>query len=358
MIPFSHSDECVALMESASRMIADHYAEPSAADASLSSDSQRWQEFADLGWTAIIVGEQQGGLDGGPSMLSALAEALGPGVINEPLLSQCALSGYLMNALAGQGLAGALERWMSGELIVGLAAITRVEGPRIAADAVTLSDQGDAFRLNTARLRVVAGGSCNAWLVGVNTDSGAPALAWVDGGKTGVDVQPVPLIDGREASEVTFSNVPIEQTDVIPLDAAATDALGCAWLLHDLVLAAESLGIARRLVEITHEYLLTREQFGQTLADFQVLQHRLVDMQLVVVRFESLLVLARLKVDELGLTDAAPFIRQVATAIQTLGRDVGREAVQLHGGIGMTDELIVGRYLKRLTANELLVSLG
>lgn len=358
MMRFSHSDECLALIESAARFVNDHYSSPEFGnEPDATFNAARWREFAEFGWLAIIVDEQAGGLSGGPAMLSALAQAMGPGAIPEPLLSQCALGGYMLNALGNATKGQNLDAWLSGDSIVGFAHFEARNDRRTAPSALStaVSGCGGEYRLNGAKTTVLDGGAGDVYLVSAATSDGSAVLVLVDKDRPGLEATVHPLFDGRQVSELSFTEVTLEATDIITLDGGRDAIIDEALLLHDFALAAESLGIAHSLVDITHDYLLTREQFGTTLADFQALQHRLVDMQLSIVRFDSLLVLARLKIEELGLIGATRFIRAVAEGIANLGRNIGREAVQLHGGIGMTDELVVGRYLKRLTANELLV---
>ncbi|HSG65462.1 MAG TPA: acyl-CoA dehydrogenase family protein, partial [Gammaproteobacteria bacterium] len=158
--------------------------------------------------------------------------------------------------------------------------------------------------------------------------------------------------DGRVFADIAFDDVMVESD--ARLDCDARQVLEEAETLYALLLAAESLGILQTLVPMSTRYLAERRQFGRPLIEFQVLQHRLADMHIASVRAESAHLLARFKCDELGLVAARAHVAIAKAMVGQCGREVGQQAVQLHGGIGMTEDLVVGHYLKRLTANELL----
>jgi len=155
-------------------------------------------------------------------------------------------------------------------------------------------------------------------------------------------------------ADLEFKDVEVRAEHHLQFNAPLLTLIDQAQGVHAWLLASESLGLARSLLSTTHHYLAQRQQFGVKLTELQVLQHRLVDMQLALTRLESQIELARFKVDELGIAAAAVFFAAAKTQAARAGRYIAKQAIQLHGAIGMTDELSVGRDFKRLTANELL----
>ncbi len=340
------SPECVALVDSAERMVRERYdyASLRAVLASAEGYSRaRWHEFAELGWLAVPLAEADGGLGLAPSVASALMAALGPAAMSEPLPSQLALGGYLLGrARPTPRREAVLARWLAGESLLAL-----VEP---AAGVVATAPHGDAV-LDGHAGAVLDAGRAEVFIVGVRQEDGAPAYFLVDADTAGLARQARRGADGRDFADVELRGVRVAASARLELAAAARDdASGYLALL----LASESLGIMHALVRLTAEHLAQREQFGRKLIDFQELQHRVVDMQLETVRAESMLEIARHHCDDGGLGAGAAMISAALYQAARSGRRVAEEAVQLHGAIGMTDELVVGHYLKRIISNAII----
>ncbi|MEQ8230194.1 MAG: acyl-CoA dehydrogenase [Gammaproteobacteria bacterium] len=342
------SPECAALVESALRVVRDHYDYPSlrgvlASEAGWSAD--RWREFAALGWLAAPLAEEAGGLGLPPSVASALMTALGAAAMSEPLPGQLAFGAGLVGAApATPARDMLLERWLAGAALVAL----------VSADSespIGVRTDGPGLRLDGHAGAVPDGGIADVFVVEAADPAGDRACFLVAADAPGVTRHVHRAADGRSFADVVFDGVRPGDDARLALDGAA---MARAHTLHALLLAAETLGIMRALVGLTARYLDQREQFGRKLIEFQVLQHRLVDMQLETVRSESMLAVAEHACDVQGFSAAAPLVSAAYYQSARSGRRVAEEAVQLHGAIGMTDELVVGHYLKRIVANGLI----
>ncbi|MGR8920219.1 MAG: acyl-CoA dehydrogenase family protein [Gammaproteobacteria bacterium] len=339
-----------ALVESAERYVRDHY--DTSAAGSRGASRERWLEMAGLGWLGIAVPEEAGGLGLGHALSSALVEALAPGVMPEPVAAQLAVGSLLAAATPAPARDAVLAPWLAGELIVSLAHREQHGAmPCGGAPSARLEPAGAGWRLGGRKTAVLDAAVADAFLVSAFAGD-AIRLACVPREADGVTLHVEPSFDGRSVGDLVLDEVTVDAGACLEVEAAALDE---AVLVHGLLLAAEDLGLARALLGLTHDYLVTREQFGTRLADLQLLQHRLVDMHMAVTRLESQLEIARFKAAELGVAAAAPFIAAARAQAGSVAREVGQEAVQLHGAIGVTDELVVGHYYKRITANDLVL---
>jgi alkylation response protein AidB-like acyl-CoA dehydrogenase len=302
--------------------------------------------LAGLGLTALYVGEDQGGMGMGPVEAMVAMEELGRGIVLEPIAQTLIASGIL-GAYAPPALQSAwLPRIAAGEALVVLAHQERAARYRLDVCATQAQQNGAAWSLTGAKSLVPAGDQADAFLVPA-TAGGKIALFLVERQAQGVSTRGYGTQDGSRAAEVTFQN------------AAATlvTAEGLAALEHavDIGIAAqcaEAVGVMDKTLEITAEYLNTRKQFGVLIGSFQALRHRIADMKMQLELARSMSYYASLKLN----APADERRRALARAKVQLGqsmRFVGQQAVQLHGGIGVTDEYIVGHYFKRLTQMEM-----
>lgn len=341
--------ETQALADSARKVLADLYPDQSPQQ----SVARHWPLFAELGWLGACLPEAVGGSGLPLSAWSVLAETLAPALMVEPLLGQLALTGYVLSrADADVARDALLTRWLAGEIRPALVSATpAVPQPERARDSFHCEGAGSDSVLHGQHLGVADVAGCDGLLIPAH-DAAGTALFLLSAESPGVRLADHAAIDGRMHWDVELraarwqSRLSCKETST----GALTDA---AWL-HALLLASESVGLMRELARRTQQYLLQREQFGRKLIEFQALQHRLVDMLLQVTRVEGLLEVARLQVDVAGLASAAPYIAAAKAGVGEESRRLGREAVQLHGAIGVTDELVIGHMLKRLVSNELL----
>lgn len=284
-------------------------------------DRARWKALAELGLIGVAAAEADGGMAGSLADCAVIAQALGEGLASEPWL-EC---GYLpARLLAGRAELGAV---LGGERIAALAFAE--PGRRYRLDAQLVRAEGGALR--GTKTFVPCGGAADLFLV-TAASGAATALFAVTANAPGVTVRPYPAADGSIAAELVLDG------------AAHGDPLstGLAAVIDDarILAAAEMTGLAKRLLADTLEYVKTREQFGQPIGRFQVIQHRLVDCYAKVEAAQSALYRALL-VGDLPAVAVKGFVAEEAIW-------VGQQAVQLHGGMGMTDELAVGHALKRI----------
>ena len=354
------SPERAALADSAQRLVREHY-DPTVIAAAKRSDQgvnrERWMAFAELGWLGTAVSEDSGGLGLPLSLLNVLVEALGPAAMPEPLPGQVAIAGLLLDrARSSPQRDACLQRWLCGEILVSLAHHEH-RGQHCYQTPVTTSaeERAGSFRITGCKAAVLDGGVADCFLVSASCENGASTmLAVVPADAAGLGITRYPTFDGRTIADLDLQQVEVPRAARLDYTVVVNEVIDEALLFFAAQLAADSLGIVKALVRITHDHLIQREQFGVKLADLQVLQHRLVDMQMAITRLDSQLELARSKIDECGVAGATEFIAAAKIQAASVGRYVGQQAVQLHGAIGMTDELVVGHYFKRLTANELL----
>lgn len=310
-----------------------------------------WQQLAALGLTALPFPEDIGGLGGAISDVVAVAELFGEHLVIEPYLSSIVMAGNAM-ARANQAAAGAwLERIMSGEA---LAAFAHEEG-KGTADAARIAlparRSGEGYRLTGEKRHVLGAGEADVLVVTVRTD-GAPgepgglALMLVDPRQAGVTVTAFQTVDGRSAAHLRFDDVEVKPEAVLATEAAGV----IEAVVQDAIIAlsAEAVGAMGALIARTAEYAGTRKQFGVPIASFQAVAHRLADMKIAGAKARATLLYttALAEAGRAGQRDLTILKGQVGV----LGTAIGEAAVQTHGGIGMTDEMAIGHYLKRLLA--------
>lgn len=318
-------------------------------------DGQLWQDAVNLGWSAIAFPEELGGLAFGCMGLGPVFEAIGHNLSATPLLSSVVLGGSLLH------LAGTAEqqaRWLpgliAGGLRLALAVDERARHNPLGTGLKAMAD-GDGYRLDGDKYWVVDGQGADAFVIAARTggDAGEAAgisLFLLPADTLGLTVNPLPLIDSRNCARLQLRDVRLGR-------AALLGEEGQGWSVLDAVLdrgraclAAELLGIAEYLFQTTLEYLKTRVQFDAPIGSFQALQHRAARLfvDLALARSAVMAGLSALDDDSL---DAAQRGRLVSLAKWKAGDTalkVANEAVQMHGGIGVTDELDVGLYLKRV----------
>lgn len=309
-------------------------------------DRAAYGELAELGLTGLYVAEENGGMGMGPVEAMVVLEELGRGIVMEPLAQTLVASGVL-GAYGSEAVRGAwLSRLASGEALVVLAHQERKARWRLDACEAQASEAGGGWKVSGDKSVVPAGDQADAFLVPAKA-KGKIALFLVERNAQGVSTRGYPTLEGGRAAEVSLR------------DAAATLVTidGMTALEHavDIGIActcAEAVGVIDRTMQLTAEYLNTRKQFGVTLATFQALRHRMADMKMQQELARSISYYASLKLN----APADERRRAMARAKYQLGvsmRFVGQNSVQLHGGIGVTDEYVGSHYFRKLTQLEL-----
>lgn len=320
----------------------------------LGYDAQLWRDAVDLGWSAIPFPEEFGGLDFGCKGLGPIFESMGRNLSATPLLSSVVLGGSLLH-LAGNSAQQThwLQAVISGEQRLALAVDERSRhDPRHMA--LEAKAEGQGYRLHGEKLWVIDGLGADAYVVVARTsgqpgDSQGISLFLVPAGTPGLTVSGLSLIDSRNSARLQLNDVQLGGDALLGTLGEGWSALEIALDRGRTCLAAELLGMAEQLFETTLEYLKTRVQFDTPIGTFQVLQHRAAQMYIDLALSRSALMAALATLDDAS-HDARDRARLVSLAKWKAGDTaikVANEAVQMHGGIGVTDELDVGLYLKR-----------
>lgn len=353
---FDFTEEQQMVRDSIARFVQDDYDWDTrkaivASEKGLNPDN--WKLFAELGWLSIPFAEEHGGFGGNIVDLSVVMEELGKGLVVEPYFPTVVLFGGLI-ARAGSDAQRAewLPRVIGGDVLGGFAYVERQSRFALHDCLTTATRSGDGFVLNGEKVVVFNGEQANHLVVlartsGEQSDRAGLSLFIVDAGAAGIDKMNYPMMDGQRVANVTFKDV------ALPADALLGEegqALGLVEALVDeaiIALAAEAVGIMGVLNAKTLEYAKTREQFGVAIGSYQALQHRMVDTMMAYEQCKSLLfkALCEYKQDP---AMAAETIHALKVLIDRNGKHVFGEAIQIHGGMGMTDELDIGHYAKRL----------
>ncbi|MCE1192283.1 MAG: acyl-CoA dehydrogenase family protein [Acidovorax sp.] len=309
-------------------------------------DRAAWGELAELGLTALTVPEAHDGMGQGAVDAMVVMEELGRGIVLEPL-AQAFMASSVLSQFGAQDVQAAwLPKIASGEALVVLAQQERKARYRLDVCEAKAAPAQSGYALTAIKSIVPAGDKADAFIVPAQLD-GKIALFLVERTANGVTTQGYVTQDGSRAAEVQLSNAP---ATLITADGQA--ALELAVDVGIAALCAEAVGVMDKTAAVTFDYLNQRKQFGVPIASFQALRHRAADMKMQLELARSMSYYATLK---LG-APADERRRAIARAKVQLGqsmRFVGQQAVQMHGGIGVTDEYIVSHYFKKLTQLEM-----
>lgn len=354
---FSLTDDQRLLEESLGRFLRKEYDLPARRRRVASEEGfgrETWKTFADLGWLGIPFAEEDGGIGGGAVEVMVVMEAFGRALVVEPYLPTVLLAGQLIS----EGGPESMRRTILPAVIAGETLLAFAHGEPVSrfdlTDVATGARRTDiGFVLSGHKSLVLGGGAADRLIVSARTAGDRRSreglsLFLVDPREKGVTVGDYPTVDGHRAAEVTLTDA------IVPADALLGPEGGAAPLIEEAVdraviaLCAEAVGIMAAMHALTLDYLKGRSQFGVPIAKFQALQHRAVDMFTACEEARSMALLATLK------ADASPAERSRAASaakafIGRKARKLGQEAIQLHGGMGMTDEMTIGHLFKRLT---------
>ena len=351
---FSFTDEQQMLQETTRRFIANQYGFDQRARILESVEGwsrATWNAMADLGLLAVDMAEQDGGIGTGPFGTMLVAQAAGDGLMLEPLLSSAVLATRVISQL---GSSAQRERWLPALADGSLIAVLAHDEPDACIDVERIASKatrdGDGWRLSGHKTLVYHAPACALLLVSARDDDGSVRVFAIDADAPGVTREEFRTVDGQCAADITLNDVAVAadarlQGDSTQLQAALDYALA--------IYCAEALGSLDRALNATIDYSRSRVQFGAPIGSFQALQHRMADMLMQVEQSRSMVYRA-----VSGSLDSNPQQRRRAVSgakilIGKAARRVSQEAVQLHGGMGMTDELAVSHHVKRLLAFEL-----
>lgn len=359
---FNLSEEQRLLRDSVESFVADNYPFSARQDLICSQrgySDKHWQLFADMGWLGLPFEEQYGGFGGSAVDTAIVMEALGRALVLEPYLSTVVMGGTLV-AAAGSDVQKEtlIPRIVAGELTLAFAYLEPQSRFDPADIETSVEKTGDGFILNGRKCVVYQGPSAGMIIVSARSHGSSRAkegisLLILHQSLPGVSRQDFKTLDGQWASDFIFTNVSLEPSALLGVEGEALVAI--EHTLDQVVSAvcAEAVGAMVSANEITRDYIQLREQFGVPIGSFQVLQHRWVDMYM-----EAELAKSMSDVLAMRLRDAdedSP--RMVAATKIRVGKAalfVGQGAIQLHGGIGMTNECSIGHYYKRLMMIDIL----
>jgi acyl-CoA dehydrogenase len=311
-----------------------------------------WQGLNALGLLGAALPERLGGMGGALAEQMLIAQALGGALVPEPYSATAVMGAALLQALgdpvADPVVDGLLQGLAEGRVRLAVAAL-EPDGRTDLAQVQTRLHGADGAPCITGRKAVVRGAPwATHWLVSARDDAGQLRMGLVDPSTSGIQRRNLRLIDGTWSAELAFDSTPVQ---VLIGQGDAMLALQKAWDTATLVAGAEAVGVMQSLMQGTLTYMNQRKQFGQPLAAFQALQHRLADMYLALVQAAAA-VGACADVLKDSAEGRAERVSSAHVTVLRAARLVGQGAVQLHGGMGMTDELAVGHGFKRLTVIE------
>ena len=311
-------------------------------DSELGWSREMWQQYAELGLLGLTFDEQYGGAGMGPDELSIVMESFGRSLVLEPFVATVVLGGTLVSTVGTpEQKQDILPRVANGELLLAFAYAEAASRWSLSEIATTATRAGDGWTISGEKIAVAGGDSADQLVVSARTDDGV-GLFLVPAAD--VQRQTYPMQDGTRGADILFADAPAQ------LLGTSTDTLEAIESVVDLAtagLCAEAVGAMTRMLWMTVDYLKTRVQFGQPIAVFQALQFRAADMYVSLEQARSMALYARLALAGDNAGEKHQAVRAAKVQIDLSAEHVGQEAVQLHGGIGMTMEYPVGHYLRR-----------
>lgn len=320
-----------------------------------------WTRYAEMGLLALPFAEADGGLGGGAVESMLVAEAFGRALVLEPYFATVHLAGGCLRfGASAPQRARLVPRIASGDTLLAFAHVERQARYELADVATTARQHGSEWALDGVKPFVLHGDCAGQLIVsarvqGEQRDAAGIGLFLVDAAAAGVSRRAYVMQDGLRGAEVRLANVRVPADAVIGVPGEALPIIQRVVDCAIAALCAEAVGAMTRAHEITVDYLKTRKQFGTTIGSFQALQHRAVDILVAIEQARSLTLYATMMSES---SDAAERRRAASAAKVYIGRAgkwVGEQSIQLHGGIGLTEECAVGHYYRRLTMIDILL---
>ncbi|MBV8504202.1 MAG: acyl-CoA dehydrogenase family protein [Alphaproteobacteria bacterium] len=355
---FDLSEEQRLLKESLDRLIGDRYAfeqRKSYAQSLEGWSGELWAQFAELGLLGLPFAEEYGGSSGGPVETMIAMEAFGRALVLEPYLATIVLGGgFLRHGASAEQCTALIPKIADGSLTFAFAHTERQSRYDLHDIATRAVRDGAGWVLDGEKGVVIHGDTADRLIVtarvgGGRRDREGIAAFIVDGQAAGVSRRGYPTQDGMRAAEVTLAGVRVGPENVL-------GEPGAALLLVERVvdeaiaaLCAEAVGAMAVMHELTVDYLKTRRQFGREIGTFQILQHRAVDMLIALEQARSMAMFATMMAADENAAERRNAVGAAKVQIGRSGKFIGQQAIQLHGGIGMTMEYKVGHYFKRVT---------
>ncbi|HWG78209.1 MAG TPA: acyl-CoA dehydrogenase family protein [Stellaceae bacterium] len=355
---FDLSEEQRLLDETVRRLIKDEYGFEKRKSYKGSPEGfsrKLWSRYAEIGLLGLPFAEEHGGFGGSAVESMIVMESFGRGLVLEPYLASVVLGGGIVAAAGSAAQKQAiLPPLAQGKLMLAFAHGEPRSRYALADVETSAARDGSGYVLNGRKAVVLHGDSADKLVVsarsgGSRRDRKGISLFLVDAKAKGVAVRGYPTVDGQRAAEIVLDEVRIGADALLGAPGEAYAAIEHALDRAIAALCAEAVGIMEVLNATTLDYLKTRKQFGVPIGSFQVLQHRMAEMMLEHEQAKSMAILAALSADGADAQERRRVISAAKVQIGKSGRFIGQQAIQLHGGIGMTDEYTAGHYFKRLT---------
>lgn len=353
---FDFSEEQTMLRDSVARFVQDDYDFDTrrgivASDEGMSREV--WQTFAELGWLSVPFAEEYGGFGGGPVDLMVMMEEFGKGLIVEPYFATVVLFGGLLNAAGSESQKGEyIPGIIDGSRLGAFAYLERQSRYELADMLTTATATDGGYTLNGEKVVVSNGMNADTLIVAARTsgeqyDRQGISLFIVDANAAGIDRVSYRLMDGQNVANITFKDVSIGADAILGELDGGYGAMDQVIQEGIVALCGEAMGLMGQLNNKTLEYTKTREQFGTAISSFQALQHRMVDTFMSYEQAKSMLYRAVCALEN-GDEDLRRELHALKVMTHKCGKHIFEEAIQLHGGMGLTDELDVAHYAKRL----------
>lgn len=353
---FDFTEEQVMLRDSVARFVQDDYPfdtrqEIAASDAGMSADN--WKMFAELGWLSIPFAEEHGGFGGDAVDLMLVMEELGKGLVLEPYLATVVLFGGLLSrGGTAEQQADLIPSIIDGSCLGAFAYLERQSRFELADVKTSAVTDGDNVVINGEKVVVFNGSNANQLIVSTRTSGGQHdeqgiSLYLVPADAQGVSIASYRMMDGQVVANITLKDVTVPASNLVGAVDGGYSLIDEVVMEANVALAAEAVGIMGQLNSKTVEYTKTREQFGVAIGSFQALQHRMVDTFMCYEQVKSMVFRAVCAMTD-AKEDARTAIHALKVIVDKHGRQIFGEAIQIHGGMGITDELDIGHYAKRL----------
>jgi len=353
---FDFTEEQGMLRDSVARYVQDSYDFDTRRKIAASEEAMsraNWQTFAELGWLSVPFAEEHGGFGGSPVDTMVMMEEFGKGLVLEPYLATVLLfGGLLQRGGTVEQQAELIPRIIEGSCLGAFAYLERQSRYELTDIKTTAKARGDSYILNGEKVVVFNGASADQLIVsartrGAQSDSDGITLLLVPADAAGIERSSYRLMDGQLVANIVFTDVAVPVADVVGEEHSGLEVMQAVVTAASVALAAEALGIMEKLNAKTLEYTKTRKQFGVAIGSFQALQHRMVDTFMAYEQTKSLLYRTVCELDG-GGDDVAACVHALKVLVDRNAKKIFGEAIQLHGGMGLTDEMDIGHYAKRL----------
>ncbi|MZR29304.1 acyl-CoA dehydrogenase family protein [Sneathiella litorea] len=360
---FELSDEQNMLKDSVERFVKDNYsaeARAKLADTELGFSRDHWKTMAELGWLGMPFPEEVGGFGGTAIETAIMMENMGNGLVLEPFLSTVILGGGLVAEAGNEAqIEAIIPEVIEGNMMLAFAYAEPQSRFDLNDVETSASKSGDGYVLNGHKAVVYHGTTADKIIVSARTsgdsrDENGISLFVVDNNSSGVTRRDYRTIDGQRAADITLKDVKVGADALLGEEGGALPVIEKVVDRAIAALCAEAVGAMQAANNITNEYMKERKQFGTPIGKFQVLQHRMVDMYMEAEQSKSMSDMVAMKLELDDETERRKAVAAAKAQIGQAAKFVGEQSIQLHGGMGMTDEYSIGHYFKRLTTIEML----